>query len=68
MYKAGACTGIGEKDKRCYSPIFSLLRLRHDFLTRFLSVDPTETEKKKQNSGTFIYCWLLRGYFMLLSI
>jgi hypothetical protein len=66
MYKAGGCTGIGEKDKRCYSPIFSLLRLRHDFLTRFLSVDPTETEKKTKQR--YVYCWLLRGYFMLLSI
>jgi hypothetical protein len=29
-----------------YSSIFTLLRWRHDFLTRFLSIETTETEKK----------------------
>jgi hypothetical protein len=30
-----------------YSPIFTLLRRRHDFLPRFLFIETRETEKKR---------------------
>jgi hypothetical protein len=52
--------------KSKYSPIFTLVKWRHDFLRRFLFIETTETKKTKK--GTFIYWWSLWVYFMLLSI
>jgi hypothetical protein len=44
-----------------YSPIFTLLRWRHDFLPRFLSIETTETEKKnkKKAARLFIVCYFV---------
>jgi hypothetical protein len=42
-----------------YSPVFTLLRRRHDFLPDFFSIEMTETEKNKK-SGTFV------GYFVVI--
>jgi hypothetical protein len=39
---------------RKYSPVFTLLRWRHDFLPRFLFIETTETEKNKKNTRLFI--------------
>jgi hypothetical protein len=37
-----------------YSPIFTLLRWRHDFLPRLLFIETTETEKNKKKARLFI--------------
>jgi hypothetical protein len=34
--------------KSKYSPVFTLVRWRHDFLPRFLFIETTETEKNKK--------------------
>jgi hypothetical protein len=45
-----------------YSPIFTLLRWRHDFLPRFLSIETTETGKKTKKKRhvylLFVTLWL----------
>jgi hypothetical protein len=41
-----------------YSSIFTLLRWRHDFLTRFLSIKTTETEKKRYVYLLLVTLWL----------
>jgi hypothetical protein len=51
-----------------YSPIFILLRWRHDFLPRFFFIETTETEKKQKKSHVYLLMVTLRLFYAPVNL